>query len=120
MLAGTEIKAIREGNINLQDAFCQFKGDALYLVNAHIKPYEGGTRWNHEPRRERKLLCKAKEFKKMQKGLGEDGTTLIPTKVYVNERGLCKVEVSLARGKKNYDKRSTIKERDLKREAQFE
>ena len=120
MLSGTEIKSIREGNINLQDAFAQFKGDELYLVNAHVKAYEGGTHWNHEPRRERKLLCKAKELKKMQKGLGEVGTTLIPTKVYINERGLCKVEVSLAKGKKNYDKRETIKDRDQKREASFE
>jgi len=119
-LMGTEIKVIRENKVNLQDAFCHIIDGEVFMVNAHIAPYDQGTHYNHTPRRDRKLLLKKKEILKMQKALGDKGMTLIPTRLYINDRGLCKVEVGTAKGKKNFDKRDTIKERDVARDLERE
>lgn len=116
VLRGTEIKSIRMMKVNFTDSFCQMKGGELYLVNFHIAPYEKGTYLNHDPKADRKLLLRKKEIAKIDKALKERGTTLVPTKLFINERGLCKLEVALAKGKKLHDKRETIKERDLTRE----
>jgi len=117
-LMGTEIKSIREGKVNMQDAYCDLRNGELYMVNLVISIYEQGTAWNHDPRRERKLLLQKRELKKIEKGLGENGMTCIPTKIYINDRGFCKVEVGLAKGKKSFDKRDTIKARDVMREME--
>lgn len=117
-LMGTEIKSIRETKVNMQDAYCDLRGGELFLVNLHIAPYEQGTHYNHEPRRERKLLLTKRELKKVEKGLQENGTTAVPTKIYINDRGFCKVEVGLAKGKKAFDKRDSIKERDVMRDLE--
>jgi SsrA-binding protein len=115
MLTGTEIKSVRMQKVNLQGSFCQFKGDELFLVNLHISPYEQGTYNNVPPRRERKLLLKKQEIRKLQTKVEEKGLAIVLTRIFINEKGLCKVEVALARGKKIHDKRETIKERDMDR-----
>lgn len=117
VLRGTEIKSVRENKLNLQDSYCQFRNGELYVVNLYIAPYEQGTYNNHEPRRDRKLLLKRKELRKLENDFAHtQGQTMVPTRLYINDRGLCKLEVGLARGKKAFDKRDTIKERDLQRE----
>jgi SsrA-binding protein len=115
-LTGTEIKSIRFGNANLRDAFCMFIGNELYIKNLYIAPYKEGSYANHDPVRERKLLLKKAELKKLKRRVDEKGMTIVPYKMYLNDRGIAKVEISLAQGKKSYDKRETIKERDTKRE----
>lgn len=116
MLTGTEIKSVRQQKINAQDSFCMFKGDELYLVNLHISPYEQGTYNNHIPKRERKLLLKKAELRKLQTKMEEKGLTIVLTRLFINDAGLCKVAIALARGKKLHDKRDSIKERDIERE----
>ncbi|MCS6822098.1 MAG: SsrA-binding protein SmpB [Microscillaceae bacterium] len=117
MLTGTEIKSIRQAKVQLQDSFCYFKDmKSLWVKNMHIAPYENGTHYNHEPRRERKLLLTKKELRKLFHKHQEKGLTIIPVRLFINERGLAKLEIALARGKKLYDKRETIKERDVRRE----
>ncbi|QNF34934.1 SsrA-binding protein SmpB [Adhaeribacter swui] len=120
MLQGTEIKSIREGNVNLQDGFCTFMPDGLWLIQVTIAKYTEGTYYNHEPTRPRKLLLNKKELNQLSKKSEEQGLTIIPIRVFINERGFAKVEIALARGKKLYDKREDIKERDIKRELQRE
>jgi SsrA-binding protein len=120
VLRGTEIKSIRESKFNLQDAYAQIRNGELYLVNLHVGLYEQGTYNNHEVRRERKLLLKKRELKRVEKGASEQGITIVPTKIYINDRGLCKIEIGLAKGKKSHDKRDTIKERDISREQRFQ
>jgi SsrA-binding protein len=117
VLTGTEIKSIREGKVNLQDGFCFFnpKGE-LFVKGINITPYAQGTHYNHEATRERKLLMKRTELKKLEGKLDEKGLTLVPTRLFINDRGLAKLEIALARGKKAHDKRDTIRERDAKRE----
>ncbi len=115
ILTGTEIKSVRMQKVNLQGSFCQFKGNELFLVNLHISPYEQGTYNNPPPARERKLLLKKQEIKKLKTRVDEKGLTVVLTRLFINEKGLCKVEIALARGKKIHDKRETIKERDLER-----
>ena len=116
MLLGTEIKSIRTGgSVNLSDAYCRFKGDELYLVSMFISPYRHGTYNNHEDRRERKLLLKRQELRKLQKRVKEKGLTIIPYRLYFGERGLVKIEIALGQGKKTHDKRQSIKEKDNKR-----
>jgi SsrA-binding protein len=118
-LAGTEVKSVRESKVQMQDAFCTFDGDELWLRNMQISPYEQSAAFfNHEPLRKRKLLLTGKELKRLQKGLQEPGVTIIPVRLFFSERGLAKVEIALARGKKLFDKRDTIKERDVQREMQ--
>jgi SsrA-binding protein len=115
MLTGTEIKSVRMQKVNLQGSFCQFKGSELYLVNMHISPYEQGTYNNPPPRRERKLLLKKQELRKLLTKTEEKGLTIVLTRLFINEKGLCKAEIALAKGKKIHDKRETIKERDMDR-----
>lgn len=120
MLQGTEIKSIREGNVNLQDGFCVFQQDGLWLLQVTIAKYTEGTYNNHEPTRPRKLLLNKKELNQLSKKSEEQGLTIIPIRFFISERGFAKVEIALARGKKLYDKREDIKERDVKRELQRE
>lgn len=115
-LTGTEVKSIRLNNAHLSDAYCYFKDGALYVKSMYIAEYENGTYNNHEPRRERKLLLKKRELKKLFKKKEEKGMTIIPYKLYFSERGYAKLQIALAEGKKQHDKRATIKERDNKRE----
>lgn len=115
-LLGTEIKAIREGKVNLTDAFCIIINNEVYIKSLHIGEYSLGTYANHEPRRIRKLLLNKKEIKKIIVKLKEKGITLIPTKLYVNESGKAKLDISLAKGKKLFDKRETLKNKDIKKQ----
>lgn len=116
MLQGTEIKSIRAGNVNLNDAYCYFKDGELYIRSLYIKEYAFGTYDNHEPRRPRKLLLKKRQLKKLEKKVKEKGFTIVPYRVYMTERGFAKVEIALAQGKKSYDKRNSIKDKDMKRD----
>jgi len=118
MLNGTEVKSIRQGKANLADAFCFFKKDDLYIRNLNISQYSHGSDNNHDPLRIRKLLLTKRELKKLSTKVKERGLTIIPVKMFFNERGLCKIEIALAKGKKSFDKRDTIKDRDNKREVQ--
>ncbi len=115
MLTGTEIKSIRKGEVNLTDGFCQFKNDELFARNIYIAEYNMGTVYNHDVQRVRKLLLKKKELKRLQKKVKESGFTIIPYRIFLNDRGFAKMEIALARGKKMHDKRNTIKARDDKR-----
>ena len=115
-LVGTEIKSIRSGKANLTESYCQFYGGELFVKNMHISEYELGTCNNHEARRDRKLLLNRKELKKLEKKVKESGLTIICTALFINERGLAKLEIALARGKKTYDKRESLKLKDAKRD----
>lgn len=116
VLQGTEIKSIREGKVNLQDGYCYLNNGEVFVKNIHISPYEQGTHYNHDPLRERKLLLKKSEIKKLSTKLKEKGLTLIPLKLFINDKGFAKLEIGLGKGKKQFDKRDSIKERDIKRE----
>jgi SsrA-binding protein len=116
VLMGTEIKSIREGKINLQDGYCYFNNGELFAKGINITPYAQGTHYNHEATRERKLLLKRSEIKKIEARIEEKGLTLVPTRLFINERGLAKLEIAIGRGKKLHDKRDSIRERDAKRE----
>jgi SsrA-binding protein len=120
MLTGTEIKSIRQSNVNLLDAYCVFKGTELYVVGLHISRYNEGTHYNHEPVRERKLLLQKKELKKLLTKSQEKGLTIVPTRIFISDRGFAKLEIALAKGKKLFDKRQDIKEKDVKRELSRE
>ncbi|GEO06752.1 SsrA-binding protein [Adhaeribacter aerolatus] len=120
MLTGTEIKSVREGNVNLTDGFCAFLSGELWLNQVHIAKFTEGTYNNHEPTRARKLLLNKKELNQLRKKSEEQGTTIIPTRLFINDRGFAKVDIALAKGKKLFDKREDIKERDVKREMQRE
>lgn len=115
-LRGTEIKSLREGKASINEAFCQFKGNELYVINMHIPEYKFGTYANHDPKRERKLLLHRSELNRWKKKVQEKGLTIIPANVFINERGLAKMVIALAQGKKIHDKRDSIKERDTKRQ----
>ncbi len=116
VLKGTEIKSIREGKVNLQDGYCYFKKGELFAKNIHISPYSQGSFYNHEEDRERKLLLKRQELSKLEGKMNEKGLTIIPTRLFINDRGLAKMEIVLGKGKKIHDKRDSIKEKDVKRE----
>ena len=116
VLQGTEIKSIRLGKVNLQDAYCIFMHEELFVKSMHISPYTSGTHFNHEPKRDRKLLLNKKELKKLRTKSTEKGLTIIPTRIFINDKGLAKLEIALAQGKKTYDKREDIKAKDMKRE----
>lgn len=115
-LLGTEIKSVRGGKANITDAYCQFYDGELFVKNMHISEYDLGTCNNHEAKRDRKLLLNRKELSKLEKKVKESGFTIICTVMFINERGLAKLEIALARGKKNYDKRESLKEKDAKRD----
>ena len=116
VLTGTEIKSVRLHAVSINEAYCTVFHDEVWIRNMSIEPYEKGGYTHHDIRRERKLLLKASEIKKIKTKLKDKGFTLIPVKLYLSEKGLAKLDIALARGKKNYDKRETIKERDTKRE----
>ena len=117
-LSGTEIKSIREGKASIADAYCTFRGNELFVINMHIAEYVYGTYNNHEPKRDRKLLLTKRELHKLQTKVNEKGFTIIPTLLFINEKGLAKLMISLARGKHHYDKRETLKQHDIKREME--
>ena len=116
MLQGTEVKALRAGEANMADAYCYFKRDELYIRNLYIKEYVHGTDANHDPKRQRKLLLKRRELKKLDKKVKEKGLTIVPIKLFMNDRGLVKIEIALARGKNTFDKRDSLKKKDQKRD----
>lgn len=116
ILTGTEIKSIREGKVNLQDGYCHISNGELFVKGVNITPYAQGTHYNHEATRERKLLLKRSEIKKLEGKVEEKGLTLVALRLFINDRGFAKLEIALARGKKTHDKRENIKERDAKRE----
>src|ERR687883_1860711 len=116
-LAGTEVKSIRAGNVNLRDAYARAQDGEIWLWNAHISPFEQGNRWNHEPRRPRRLLLHTREIGRLTAKASESGNTLVPLRLY-DRRGRIKLELALARGKKQYDKRAAISERETRREIE--
>ncbi|WP_345951433.1 SsrA-binding protein SmpB [Mucilaginibacter sp. PAMB04274] len=113
-LLGTEIKSIRDGKANLNDAFCTFISDQLYVRNLHISEYSHGSFYNHEAKRDRVLLLNKKELKKLRTRSEEKGFTIVPLALFISERGFAKLKIGLAQGKKTFDKRETMKERDTK------
>jgi SsrA-binding protein len=115
-LLGTEIKSIRGGKASLTEAYCNFIGKELFIKNMNIAEYELGGYVNHEPRRDRKLLLNRQEINKLEKKIKERGFTLIPLSLFTNGKGLVKIDIALARGKRQFDKRQDIKQRDNKRE----
>lgn len=116
MLKGTEVKALRKGDGNLNDAYCLFVKNELYIKSMYIAEYDHGNINNHETRRDRKLLLKRPELKKLERRVTEKGLTLVPYKLYFSERGFAKLVIQLAQGKKAFDKRESIKEKDIKRD----
>lgn len=115
-LLGTEIKAIRQGKSNMSDAFCMFIGNVLYVRNLHISEYSNSSFYHHDIKRDRVLLLHKKELKKLKAKSEEKGYTIVPLRIYTNERGFAKIEIALAQGKKEFDKRDSIKDRESKRE----
>lgn len=120
VLTGTEIKSVRSGKVNLKDAFCFMDNGELWVKNLHISPYKFGNHYNHDPMRERKLLLNKRELRKIDGKLKEKGLTMIAVEMYITERGYAKLDVALAKGKKFYDKRNTLKAKDTKREMDRE
>ena len=118
ILVGTEIKAIRNNNANISDAHCIFNGNELFVKNLHIGEYNNGGQNNHEPKRERKLLLNKQELRKMLSKVKEKGNSIIPIRLFINEKGKAKLEIALAKGKKTHDKRASIKEKDIKKELE--
>lgn len=116
VLAGTEIKSIRMGKASLVDSYCYFVNGELWLKNMNITEYKDGTYNNHEERRERKLLLQRKELNKIQRKVKETGLSIIPTRLFINDRGFAKLQIALAKGKKQFDKRQSLKEKDDKRQ----
>lgn len=118
VLTGTEIKSIRMSQVQMQDAYCLFDHGELWVKSLSISKYKEGTHYNHDVMRDRKLLLKKMELRKLEKKSDERGLTIIITKIFINDRGFAKTEIALARGKKLYDKRDTLKEKDINREMQ--
>jgi SsrA-binding protein len=116
VLTGTEVKSLRFGEGSIAESYAEVKDEAIWLVNSNIPEFSHGNRFNHEPKRPRKLLLKEREIAKMHGAVAREGMTLVPLSVYFNSKGRAKVELALAKGKKAHDKRETIKERDWKRE----
>ena len=118
VLTGTEIKSLRLGKANLADAYCFFHGDELWVSGMHIAEYSFGSYNNHDPGQERKLLLNRRELNKLKKKSQDKGFTIVATRLFINDRGLAKLEIALAKGKRQYDKRQDIKKRDTQRELQ--
>lgn len=116
-LTGTEVKSIRLNNASITEGFCVMKDKGLFMINVHIAPYLEGNINNQSPLRERQLLLKKKELRKIGSAMEEKGVTVIPLKIFLNDRGLLKLEIAVARGKKNFDKRNDIKDKDMKRDV---
>jgi len=119
-LLGTEVKSVREGRISLKESYAEIKDGEAFLVNCHISLYEAANRFNHDPLRERKLLLHKREIKRLSGKIREKGLTLVPTRILINEKGRVKVEIGLAKGKRAYQKRDAIRERDRDREMRAE
>jgi SsrA-binding protein len=118
VLTGTEIKSIREGKVSIGEGYCIFIEGELFARQIHISPYKQGGFINHEPKRERKLLLKKKELKKILKKNQVKGLTIVPLRLFINDKGLAKLEIALAKGKQMHDKRETIREKDMKRDTE--
>lgn len=114
-LTGTEIKSVRAGKVSIAEAYCIFIKDELYIRNMHIEEYAQGNIYNHEPKRDRKLLLRKVELSKLKNKIKDKGLTIIPLRLYLSDSGYAKLEIALAKGKKIYDKRESIKEREMKR-----
>ena len=115
-LSGTEIKSIRNSKVNLSDSFCSFKDNELYIIGMHIDEYEFGNYANHHPKRERKLLLNRYELDKIRKKIADVGLTIVPLRLFINDKGWAKIEIAVAKGKKLHDKRNTIKNRDIQKD----
>ncbi len=118
VLTGTEIKSLRLGKASLVDSYCYFEGGELWLRGLNISLYHWGTYNNHQPKRDRKLLLNAKELRKLERASQDVGLTIVALRLFINERGLAKVVIGLARGRKSYDKREYLKEKDARREME--
>ena len=117
VLSGTEIKSIRQSKASIAESFCEFnESGELFIINMTIEEYAFGTYYNHKPKAERKLLLNKRELKKLQKDVQSKGLTIVPLLLFINENGLAKMEIALAKGKKIFDKRETLKDRDTKRQ----
>lgn len=119
-LQGSEVKSIREGRVSLKESYGEVRNGEVFLVNCNISPYEAANIFNHDPKRARKLLLHHQEIKRLTGKIREKGLTLVPTKVVINDKGRIKVEIALAKGKKLYQKKEVIKERDRDRELRAE
>jgi len=118
VLTGTEIKSIRAGKASLTDSYCYFAGKELFVKNMHIADYWWGSFNKHDPRRDRKLLLTTKELRKLFRATREKGMTIVATRLFISEKGFAKLNISLAKGKREYDKRHSIKDKDLRREQE--
>ena len=116
VLTGTEVKSLREGKANIAESYASDEGEEIWLINSHLLEYLQANRFNHEPRRRRKLLLSKREINRLRVGINREGMTLVPLKIYFNEKGRAKMELALAKGKKLHDKRETEKERDWNRQ----
>jgi len=116
VLTGTEVKSLRNGQANIAESYASEEGGEIWLINSYIPEYGEGNRFNHEPRRKRKLLLHKKQMAKLSSGVHRDGMTIVPNRLYFNERGKAKLQIALAKGRKSHDKRQVSKERDWKRE----
>lgn len=120
VLKGTEIKSIREGKASLKEAYCYIREGELFIKSMHIAEYKYGSYENHDPKRDRKLLVNKKELKKISTKVKEKGNSIVPVRLFINEKGLAKLEIALAKGKKLHDKRDSLKEKDMKRQMDRE
>jgi SsrA-binding protein len=120
VLTGTEIKSIRAGKVNFKDSYAKVENGECWLMNLHISPWEKASFFNHDPERKRKLLLNRHEIKRLKAKTDEQGMTLVPLEMYINENGICKVKLALAKGKHSYDKRETLQKKDLEREKERE
>ena len=118
VLVGTEIKSLRLGKASLVDSYCYFERNELWIRNVNIAEYTWGTCNNHVPKRDRKLLLNRKELRKLERATKEKGLTIVATRLFIAENGFAKLNISLAKGKREYDKRNTIKEKDMKRDME--
>ena len=116
MLEGSEVKSLRDGRTNLAESYASLKNGELFLLNSNIPEYREANRFNHEPKRQRKLLLNKKEISRLSDGISREGLTIIPLKIYFNDRGFAKIDIALAKGKKLHDKRETERDRDWNRE----
>ncbi|KFB10594.1 SsrA-binding protein SmpB [Nitratireductor basaltis] len=116
VLTGTEVKSLREGQANIQESYASAEGGEIWLINSYIPEYFAGNRFNHEPRRRRKLLLSKREMSRLAQAVDREGMTMVPLKMYFNERGLAKLQIAVGKGKKLHDKRETEKKRDWNRE----
>lgn len=118
VLSGTEIKSIRAGKASLADSYCYFVGNELFVKNMHVADYWWGSYNKHDPKRERKLLLTKRELRKLQRAIKEKGLTIVSVKLFIADNGYAKLEIALARGKKEYDKRQAIKDKDMRRDME--